>query len=129
MDQIYLVTTRVFLTVEGGGDTLSKSCSMEEFLARAHSAFRRWLEYKAGRLAQGNLNLIGSILIDEDTRQVFVNEEYIRLTPTEFDIVLYRAQRAGRVVAYRELLRAVRGEKNDEELEYFRVFNSQIRKN
>ncbi len=112
----------------GADDYLVMPFSMEEFLARVRSALRRWFSYKAGNVSQGNLILIGALLIDKDARQVSVDGENIRLTPTEFDILLNLAQRTGKVVTHRELLRAVWGTQYGDEREYLRVFISQIRK-
>jgi len=112
----------------GADDYLIMPFSMEEFLARVRSALRRWLAYKTGHVTQNNLILVGSLLIDKDARQISINGENIRLTPTEYDIVLYLANRIGKVVTHRELLRAVWGAQYGDEREYLRVFISQIRK-
>jgi two-component system, OmpR family, KDP operon response regulator KdpE len=112
----------------GADDYLVMPFSMEEFLARVRSALRRWFAYKTGNVAQGNLILVRGILIDSDAHQVSINGENIRLTPTEYDILLFLAQRMGKVVTHRELLRAVWGTQYGDEREYLRVFISQVRK-
>jgi two-component system, OmpR family, KDP operon response regulator KdpE len=112
----------------GADDYLVLPFNMEEFLARVRSALRRWMDYKAGASSQENLILIGALLIDKDAHQVSVNGGNIRLTPTEYEILLYLAQRMGKVVTHRELLRAVWGAQYGDEREYLRVFISQVRK-
>lgn len=112
----------------GADDYLVMPFSMEEFLARVRSALRRWFAYKAGNVSQANLILINDLLIDKDARQITIDGKNIRLTPTEYDILLYLAQRTGKVVTHRELLKAVWGVQYGDEREYLRVFISQIRK-
>jgi two-component system, OmpR family, KDP operon response regulator KdpE len=112
----------------GADDYLVLPFNMEEFLARVRSALRRWLATMAGTSSQENLILIGALLIDKDAHQVSVKGENIRLTPTEYEILLYLAQRTGKVVTHRELLRAVWGAQYGDEREYLRVFISQVRK-
>ena len=66
-------------------------------------------------------------MIDTDARQVRLKGEAIKLTPREYDILVYLARRAGKVISHRELLKAVWGNVYGEEREYLRVFISQLR--
>jgi two-component system KDP operon response regulator KdpE len=52
----------------------------------------------------------------------------VRLTPTEFDLLVYLAQHAGKVVTHRALLAAIWGGQSTEQVEYLRVFVGQLRK-
>jgi two-component system KDP operon response regulator KdpE len=70
----------------------------------------------------------GDFRIDLDSRQVMVRGSEIRLTPKEFDILIYLAQRAGKVVNHRALLASVWGSNSTEQPEYLRVFVGQLRK-
>lgn len=112
----------------GADDYLVMPFSMEEFLARVRSALRRWVSYQAGSYTQENLILVGNLLIDKESRQVSRDGESLHLTPTEFNILLYMAQRMGKVVTHRELLQSVWGSQYGDEREYLRVFISQLRK-
>jgi two-component system KDP operon response regulator KdpE len=75
-----------------------------------------------------HLILVGDLLINTDSRQVALRGKPIHLTPTEYDILHYLAQRIGKVVGHRELLKAVWGEVYGDEREYLRVFISQLRR-
>jgi two-component system KDP operon response regulator KdpE len=112
---------------QGADDYLVMPFNMEEFLARVRSALRRWMAFKGNPLNQERMILNGDLLINTDSRQVLVRGKPVRLTPTEYDILLYLAQRIGKVVTHRELLRAVWGSEYGDEREYLRVFISQLR--
>ncbi len=112
----------------GADDYLVMPFSMEEFMARTRSALRRWMVYKSGVAPQDHLLLFGDLLINTDARQVSVRGEAVKLTRTEYEILHYLAERAGKVVTHRELLRAIWGPEYGEEREYLRVFISQLRR-
>ena len=112
----------------GADDYLVMPFNMEEFLARVRVALRRWMSYKVGPVVQEKLTLAGELLINSDARQVMVRGKDVHLTPTEFDILQYLAERMGKVVGHRELLKAVWGDVYGDEREYLRVFISQLRR-
>lgn len=111
----------------GADDYLVLPFSMGEFLARVRSALRRWAVFKIGAVSQDRLILAGELLIDSEARQVMLHGEPVRLTPTEYEILLYLAQHTGKVVTHRELLKSVWGNEYGDEREYLRVFISQLR--
>jgi two-component system, OmpR family, KDP operon response regulator KdpE len=112
----------------GADDYLVMPFSMEEFLAHVRSALRRWSASKAEATNQGRLFLCGDLLIDTDSRQVTVHGGSVHLTRTEYSILVYLAQRIGKVVTHRELLKAIWGDAYGDEREYLRVFVSQLRR-
>ncbi len=57
-----------------------------------------------------------------------MNNKDIHLTPKEFDLLIYLAQHAGKVINHRTLLNAVWGGNSTEQVEYLRVFVGQLRK-
>jgi two-component system, OmpR family, KDP operon response regulator KdpE len=112
----------------GADDYLVMPANMDEFLARVRSSLRRWLEFKGDTGKTNHLIMDRNLLIDTNTRQVSLRGEPIRLTPTEYDLLLYLANRADKVITHRELLKAVWGNEYGEEREYLRVFISQLRR-
>jgi len=117
----------------GADDYLVMPFSMEEFLARVRSSIRRWSNYVNSQQIQDNkpeedLLMFSGLRIDLLGRKVFLNNEIIRLTPTEYDILVFLAQKQGRVVTHREILRSIWGIEYGDEREYLRVFISQLRK-
>lgn len=111
----------------GADDYLVMPFSMEEFLARVRSALRRWTMFKTRETEPGPFILNGDLVINTDSRQVTVHGEPVRLTPTEYQILIYLAERADKVVTHRNLLQGVWGSAYGGEREYLRVFISQLR--
>jgi two-component system KDP operon response regulator KdpE len=111
----------------GADDYLVMPFNMDEFLARTRSTLRRWMLYKGGNKQTSNIIAVNDLVINKDSRQVTIRGEIIKLTKTEYELLLYLAERSGKVVTHRELLRAIWGPEYGEEREYLRVFISQLR--
>lgn len=112
----------------GADDYLVMPASMEEFLARVRSSLRRWLELKGDGGKSNHLLMYRELFIDTNTRQVSVQGEQVRLTPTEYELLVYLASRADKVITHRELLKSIWGNEYGDEREYLRVFISQLRR-
>ena len=108
----------------GANDYVTKPFSMNELLAR----IRAHLRSVAPTAAAPQLIESGDFRIDLETRSVVVHGTEIHLTPKEFDLLIYLARHAGKVVTHRALLAAVWGPTSTEQPEYLRVFVGQLRK-
>ena len=109
----------------GADDYVTKPFGMEELVARMRAVLRRSAETSEESSAS---HTVGSLTIDKAARSVIVRGAEVRLTPKEFDLLLYLVEHAGKVVPHRELLRAVWGWQSAEQSEYLRVFINQVRK-
>jgi two-component system KDP operon response regulator KdpE len=116
--------TKVKALDAGADDYVTKPFGMEELLARVRVSLRRT------RTEESELAAIeiGDFKIDPGARSVFVKGHAVHLTPKEFDLLVYLARHAGRVVTHRALLGAVWGGESTEQTEYLRVFVAQLRK-
>jgi two-component system KDP operon response regulator KdpE len=109
----------------GADDYVMKPFGIEELLARVRANLRRVPETEETQPATID---VGEFHIDIGARKVLVNRREVHLTPKEFDLLIYLAQHAGKVITHRTLLSAVWGGNSTEQVEYLRVFVGQLRK-
>ena len=108
----------------GADDYVTKPFSMNELLARVRANLRRTpKEQEPSGVVE-----VGDFRIDLATRSVVVAGRELKLTPKEFDLLLYLSQHPNRVIPHRTLLAAIWGANSTEQPEYLRVFIGQLRK-
>jgi len=115
--------TKVQALDAGADDYVTKPVGMNELTARVRANLRRRPAAEAPQLLEH-----GELVIDRAARRVTVRGEVIRLTPKEFDVLVFLAQQPGKVVTHRALLGAVWGGGSTEQVEYLRVFINRLRK-
>ncbi len=109
----------------GADDYVTKPFSTGELLARIRAALRR--SPPSDSAVQTKIEL-GDFHIDLDAHSIAVDGKEVRLTPKEFDVLVYMAQHPRKVLTHRAILNAVWGSNSIEQNEYLRVFVGQLRK-
>ncbi len=108
----------------GADDYVTKPFGAEELLARIRVALRR---VEAARPITGPI-IRGDLVIDRDRRTVSRGDEKIRLTPKEFELLVFFAQHPGRVLTHRVILKAIWGPRAVDEPEHLRVLLASLRR-
>jgi DNA-binding response OmpR family regulator len=89
----------------GADDYLTKPFSMRELVARIAALLRR-VERAAELVGRRALEL-GGLRLDAAARRVWRGDEEVRLTPTEFDVLVCLASSPGAVVTREQLMAEV----------------------
>ena len=96
------VGTKVEMLNAGADDYLAKPFHSDELIARINVQLRK----RNGAMARK----VGEMTLDATRRQAFWGDEEIRLSPREFDLLIYLCSQPGRVYSRQEIEANVWGE-------------------
>ena len=112
----------------GADDYITKPFGTEELLARIRAVLRSHRHSEENESTPGGKFRLQDLLIDYDTRQVFVGKEEIDLTQTEYNIMAFLSTHAGKVLTYAAIIRAVWGYSDYGSVKKLQVNMKNIRK-
>ncbi|MCF2682693.1 response regulator transcription factor [Faecalicatena contorta] len=98
----------------GADDYVTKPFTPMELLARVNSQlrrYRRFMERLQSNEKDAHVHTIGGLEINEDTMEVTVDGESVKLTPTEYKILLLLMKSPGRIFSAEEIYERVWNER------------------
>lgn len=107
----------------GANDYLTKPFRTQELLARMRTALRKNAIQNTEPIAS-----FGNVSIDLVSRVVKVNNEILKLTVTEYALLILLFKNDGRVLTHQYILKEIWGNSYSEQTQYLRVFVAQLRK-
>jgi two-component system KDP operon response regulator KdpE len=108
----------------GADDYITKPFGIDELLARARSTLRRSQQETS---TAGPL-VIGDLAINFAERRVTRGGEEVKLTPTEYELLVQLARSAGKVLSHTMLLQRVWGPEYGEESDYLWAYMRRLRR-
>jgi two-component system KDP operon response regulator KdpE len=107
----------------GADDYVTKPFGMGELLARLRVATRH-----AQPLPEAPDFRNGHLYVDFVHRNVTANDQPVKLTATEYNLLLLFIKHAGKVLTHRQILKEIWGPHTIEQTQYLRVYMAQLRK-
>ncbi|TES92536.1 MAG: response regulator transcription factor [Anaerolineales bacterium] len=109
----------------GADDYVTKPFSPRELVSRARAVLRR--TDSARGQSSGGIEVDDRLKIDFDRREVWVENELVKLRPTEYRLLYHLVQNAGWVISHDQILAKVWGYEYRDEPHYVRLYVNYLR--
>ena len=109
----------------GADDYVTKPFGARELVSRVKAVLRR--TQSTARPEEAVLRIDDRLSIDLNKREVIVEDERVKLRPTEFRLLYHLVENAGWVVPHETLLAKVWGYEYREEVHYLRLYVTYLR--
>jgi two-component system KDP operon response regulator KdpE len=110
----------------GADDYVTKPFSPREFVSRVKAVLRRGSTFEEDE--EGAIEVDDRLRIDFSRREVWVEDELVKLRPTEYRLLYHLVQNAGWVLTHDQILTKVWGYEYRDEPHYVRLYINYLRK-
>lgn len=87
----------------GADDYVSKPFNPLELVARVKSQIRRYTQLGNATDANQHIYQVGGLVINDDLKEVTVDDEPVKLTPIEYNILLLLVKNQGKVFSINQI--------------------------
>lgn len=94
----------------GANDYVTKPFGAAELLARVRTALRNNRHSAEEGKRPGGKFVLKDLVIDYDARRIFLKDEEIKLTQTEYNIVALLSESRGKMMTYASIIKTIWGE-------------------
>lgn len=109
----------------GADDYVSKPFGINEVLARIRVALRHTSHFSP---QMEESITIGPLMVDFAQHLVYINDQEIKLTPTEYDLLKIFIQHRGKIMTQQMLLTQIWGTNHDTKSHYLHVYIGHLRR-
>jgi len=107
----------------GADDFVNKPFGVGELMARMRTALRHRMQGQA----ETPVLKVGNLEIDNLRHKVTRDDEEVKLTPKEFELLSFLARHCGKVLTHKQILTAVWGPAHAADTQYLRVYVGHLR--
>ena len=122
------ITEKVEGFDSGVDDYLTKPFSVPELLARIRVILRRHSSDPAALEQNKSEFKIGSLLVDDNKRRVWLNDDEIHLTPNEYKVLALLIKHQGKVLTHKFIIENIWGGMLDDDTQSLRVCMGNLRR-
>ena len=112
----------------GANDYVTKPFGSAEFLARVRSMLRNTRHLLSEDFMVRGKFVLDEMVIDFETRKLYLNDVEIKLTQTEFNIMTVSSENCGKVLTYAAIVNAIWGYPDAGSIKKLQVNMANIRK-